>query len=336
KEGPEEFKDESIGEFADLKQEESVPNVHSISNVDSSHLPISSGCLRMCYLCGAVINHFCATPANPEERSAFLSNVITSKMSDVHSIRALGRNMITAFFCLGHLRTSTGIPKEKQIMPAKMCSSSTSPPQSTPTEISSNNVASYSCSECGKKLSTKRTLNEHLLIHSGEKPFTCEHCEMRFRFKSHRYIHLREFHKIKLYSCLTCGEQFHRKAQLSKHQFIHKDNIPQNVNVGDRVKGELAKPTIVKAIDKRAKIEAMNEPSKVRMMLPKQYFKCTLCGDNKFPTTVSSKGPIRARQFFDKLVTLTEKERERMEFVINNKIRADVCQKHFILPHNSE
>ncbi|GMR31328.1 hypothetical protein PMAYCL1PPCAC_01523, partial [Pristionchus mayeri] len=332
-----EFKDESFDEFSDIKQEESVLNV-SIRNTDSSHLPILSGCLRMCYLCGAMINHCYATPADPVERSAFLSNVITSKKSDVQSIRALGRNMMTAHFCLGHLRTSTDIPKEKQVMPSEVFQTSLPLDQSTSMEIPSNNIAqsSLACSECGKKFARQQTLNNHMLIHSGEKPFTCEYCELHFRSKSYRYTHLRNFHKIKLYSCLTCGEQFDLKAQLNKHQFIHKENILKNVNLGDRVKGVLASPSIIKAIDKREKIEDANKPSKVEWIWSKQYFKCTLCGDNKLPTTASPKGPIRARKFFDNLVKLTEKEREKMEFVINNKIRADVCQKHFILTHYSE
>ncbi|GMR50687.1 hypothetical protein PMAYCL1PPCAC_20882, partial [Pristionchus mayeri] len=67
----------------------------------------------------------------------------------------------------------------------------------------------------------------------------------------------------------------------------------------------------------------------IRKIWPKQCFKCTLCGDNSFPNTVSPEDPIEARQFFDNLVTLTEKDRDRIDFVINNKIRADVCQKHF-------
>ncbi|GMR31336.1 hypothetical protein PMAYCL1PPCAC_01531, partial [Pristionchus mayeri] len=125
------------------------------------------------------------------------------------------------------------------------------------------------------------------------------------------------------------------KIQLAKHQFTHKENIHQTLDLGERLKGVLAKPTIVKAIVNREKIEATYKPSKVEWIWSKQYFKCTLCGDKKFPTTVSPIGPIRARKFFDNVVTLTEKERERIQFVINNKIRADVCQKHFILSHYS-
>ncbi|GMR31332.1 hypothetical protein PMAYCL1PPCAC_01527, partial [Pristionchus mayeri] len=220
-----------------IQQEESVLTVHSISTTNSSQLPILSGYLRMCYLCGAVMNHCYATPADKEERSTFLSNVITSNNSDEHSIKALGRNMMTAHFCLGHLRTSTDIPKEKQVMPSELVNPSieTSLPldQSTSMEIPSNNIAqsSLACSECGKKFARQQTLNNHMLIHSGEKPFVCEYCGMSFHLHSTRYTHIRFVHKIK-HSCLHCGEQFELKTQLNKHLFACKKLASQYVNSG--------------------------------------------------------------------------------------------------------
>ncbi|GMR38187.1 hypothetical protein PMAYCL1PPCAC_08382, partial [Pristionchus mayeri] len=78
-------------------------------------LPILSGSVKMCYLCGSVMDHYHATPLNPEERAPFLARVITSKKSELLSVRALTRNTWTANFCVHHLRVSDQIPKQKQI-----------------------------------------------------------------------------------------------------------------------------------------------------------------------------------------------------------------------------
>lgn len=38
----------------------------------------------------------------------------------------------------------------------------------------------FLCSECGKKFTAKKNLLEHLNIHTGKRPFTCEHCNATF------------------------------------------------------------------------------------------------------------------------------------------------------------
>ncbi|GMR52238.1 hypothetical protein PMAYCL1PPCAC_22433, partial [Pristionchus mayeri] len=77
-------------------------------------LPVVNGVMRMCYLCGAMVSRSYATPPNPLARADFLARVIFSKKSFRHSVKALGRNATTAYFCVEHIRTSVEIPQEKQ------------------------------------------------------------------------------------------------------------------------------------------------------------------------------------------------------------------------------
>merc|ERR1719499_1146727 len=41
----------------------------------------------------------------------------------------------------------------------------------------------YKCDECEKNFKKKSHLDEHMLIHAGEKPFKCEKCGWSFRRK---------------------------------------------------------------------------------------------------------------------------------------------------------
>ncbi|GMR54724.1 hypothetical protein PMAYCL1PPCAC_24919 [Pristionchus mayeri] len=92
KENPEEAREDSIASDA------LPPSIAQLLQP-----PILSGTTRMCYLCGKMVDHFYATPTQPEERAAFLARVNISKKYYSTSIRALRRNQATAYFCVEHL-----------------------------------------------------------------------------------------------------------------------------------------------------------------------------------------------------------------------------------------
>lgn len=44
-----------------------------------------------------------------------------------------------------------------------------------------HNTASFECVLCGRRLNTLRTLKNHMLVHSDEKRFKCQHCGNNFK-----------------------------------------------------------------------------------------------------------------------------------------------------------
>ena len=66
-------------------------------------------------------------------------------------------------------------------------------------------------------------LKEHEIIHIGEKPFSCTHCNYGFanemRLKEHEIIHTGE----KPFSCTHCNYKFANEVSLKEHDIVHTD-----------------------------------------------------------------------------------------------------------------
>jgi len=79
----------------------------------------------------------------------------------------------------------------------------------------------FVCTECGKTLSCKSSLNKHKLIHSGTKPFRCDKCGKRFVQSGHLRRHLQTHSGIKPFPCPQCGRFFSDKSTMKEHLKWH-------------------------------------------------------------------------------------------------------------------
>jgi KRAB domain-containing zinc finger protein len=74
------------------------------------------------------------------------------------------------------------------------------------------------CHKCGKDFNLERNLKVHLLVHGGEKPFTCPLCPNKFTQKGSLDRHLSSHRRQeKPFPCPHCEQEFPLKHQLRLH-----------------------------------------------------------------------------------------------------------------------
>lgn len=105
------------------------------------------------------------------------------------------------------------------------------------------------CDICKKMFGAKSSLEYHLKAHSSERPFPCDICGARFKYKRNVYKHILYVHKghkkvkkpenpdkIPLCQCEICGKSFYSRFGYSSHiKKIHGNGKPQCPICGKRV-----------------------------------------------------------------------------------------------------
>ena len=85
------------------------------------------------------------------------------------------------------------------------------------------------CPTCGKEFACKATLEQHQLIHSGDKPHICCFCNKAFSMKSNLERHEKRHTGIRPHLCELCGKGFIQKTALQYHRKIHEEEIRAEV-----------------------------------------------------------------------------------------------------------
>ncbi|XP_013794140.1 ras-responsive element-binding protein 1-like [Limulus polyphemus] len=108
------------------------------------------------------------------------------------------------------------------------------------------NDHSRTCRVCGKTLSSTSSLDRHMLVHSGERPFKCKVCNMAFTTNGNMHRHMRT------HSTTDNNQEGKKNSKESKCKSKPKRNLyeDQNNDTSDTVMEKLC--TSSEAVDKRS------------------------------------------------------------------------------------
>ncbi|OCT85282.1 zinc finger and BTB domain-containing protein 41 [Xenopus laevis] len=79
----------------------------------------------------------------------------------------------------------------------------------------------WKCDVCNKSFTRRPHLEEHMILHSQDKPFKCTYCEEHFKSRFTRLKHQEKFH-LGPFPCNICGRHFNDTGNMKRHiEYTH-------------------------------------------------------------------------------------------------------------------
>lgn len=83
------------------------------------------------------------------------------------------------------------------------------------------------CEICCKVFHHSGNLRKHMILHSGERPFSCDECGRTFVLAQHLKSHMKLVHSDeKSFQCFQCGKLFNHSGNYKKHMKVHSGERP--------------------------------------------------------------------------------------------------------------
>lgn len=92
-------------------------------------------------------------------------------------------------------------------------------------------VKNFSCEVCEKTFTARASRDEHMNIHTNNRPWVCDICGKRFKQKASLHVH-KVFHSDTYnFECSNCGKKFRRNQDLKVHSWIHTGHRPHQCHM---------------------------------------------------------------------------------------------------------
>jgi len=82
------------------------------------------------------------------------------------------------------------------------------------------NTYRHACNFCGKRFITPSKLNRHTLMHTGERPYTCQFCYRPFSQASNMKLHIQKIHGVDP-DCLVISDKSFPNSKISAQTADH-------------------------------------------------------------------------------------------------------------------
>ena len=87
----------------------------------------------------------------------------------------------------------------------------------------------FACGQCGRRFGHMAALRRHLSVHGGDLPFKCKVCDKGFTIssalKKHEDSHM-DLKSRQIFKCEECGKGFVTRQRLKRHSYLHQDEKP--------------------------------------------------------------------------------------------------------------
>ncbi len=154
----------------------------------------------------------------------------------------------TSFYGLRTHFHKTHIREEEKYFACDYCDERFSFQTTKNRHMREKHVKAHICDICGKGFGLRKRLLDHRLIHTGEKPYACNHCDYRASKKgnldAHKVDRHGDFGGNKNYACAECQKQFTTIGRVRRHmQVMHAEGKEESARMRrQRQKLQLAAP----------------------------------------------------------------------------------------------
>ncbi|XP_076470316.1 uncharacterized protein LOC143300488 [Babylonia areolata] len=142
---------------------------------------------------------------------------------------------------------------------------------------------SRTCHVCEKTFTRPESLTIHMRVHTGDRPYQCQHCDATYKIAGHLRDHVRSKHSTsRPYLCTKCGKDFSYPTARRRHEKTCGKNLSERIEFSCQVCGKGF--VTAKGFAKHQNICGSSdhgENSEKDKQLP---FKCSTC-DKSFATS---------------------------------------------------